>query len=190
MSISINGNGITSANIADGAITNADITDVAASKLTGALPAISGAALTGINAKVLNHIVSVAGITNTGNQSGGSWYTGQSVDYTPLSDNSTIYVMSNGVYQEYNNSDGAGNMSYNARMLVNNTTASVSFNSHTNFYSNTESHIVREHSISHSISNSSTSSINIKFQAYANGSARVEFRSVYGIYMQITEVAN
>ena len=48
MSISINGNGITSANIADGAITNADITDVAASKLTGALPAISGAALTNL----------------------------------------------------------------------------------------------------------------------------------------------
>jgi len=48
MAISINGNGITSANIADGAITNADITDVAASKLTGALPAISGAALTNL----------------------------------------------------------------------------------------------------------------------------------------------
>jgi len=54
MSISINGNGITSANIADGAITNADITDVAASKLTGALPAISGAALTNLPASGLS----------------------------------------------------------------------------------------------------------------------------------------
>jgi len=50
MAISINGTGITSANIADGAITNADIADVAASKLTGALPAISGAALTNLPA--------------------------------------------------------------------------------------------------------------------------------------------
>ena len=34
--------------IADGTIANADINDLAASKLTGALPAISGASLTGI----------------------------------------------------------------------------------------------------------------------------------------------
>ena len=35
--------------IADGTIANADIADLAASKLTGALPAISGASLTGIS---------------------------------------------------------------------------------------------------------------------------------------------
>ena len=49
MAITINGSGITSANIADGTIVNADVNDVAASKLTGALPAISGASLTGID---------------------------------------------------------------------------------------------------------------------------------------------
>ena len=38
--------------IADGTIANADIADLAASKLTGALPAISGASLTGVG-KVL-----------------------------------------------------------------------------------------------------------------------------------------
>jgi len=39
---------VTSTKIADGTIVNADVNDVAASKLTGALPAISGASLTGI----------------------------------------------------------------------------------------------------------------------------------------------
>ncbi len=45
----ITGLQINSANIVDGSIVNADINDLAASKLTGALPAISGAALTGID---------------------------------------------------------------------------------------------------------------------------------------------
>jgi hypothetical protein len=40
---------VTSAKIVDGTIVDADINDVAASKLTGALPAISGANLTGIS---------------------------------------------------------------------------------------------------------------------------------------------
>jgi len=48
MAITISGSGITSANIADGTIVNADVNDVAASKLTGALPAISGASLTNL----------------------------------------------------------------------------------------------------------------------------------------------
>ena len=48
MAITISGSGITSANIADGTIVNADVADVAASKLTGALPAIDGSALTGV----------------------------------------------------------------------------------------------------------------------------------------------
>tara|TARA_Y100000004_G_scaffold177050_1_gene218208 strand:- start:4386 stop:5039 length:654 start_codon:yes stop_codon:yes gene_type:complete len=45
----ITGLQINSANIVDGSIVNADINDLAASKLTGALPAISGANLTGIS---------------------------------------------------------------------------------------------------------------------------------------------
>jgi len=51
MAITISGSGITSANIADGTIVNADVNDVAASKLTGALPAIDGSSLTGISAE-------------------------------------------------------------------------------------------------------------------------------------------
>ena len=53
MPISINGSGsitgITAGGLPDGCILDADINGVAASKLTGALPAISGAALTGIS---------------------------------------------------------------------------------------------------------------------------------------------
>jgi hypothetical protein len=41
---------VTSTKIADGTITNADVNDVAASKLTGALPAIDGSNLTGVAA--------------------------------------------------------------------------------------------------------------------------------------------
>ncbi len=48
MAITINGSGITSSEITDGTIVNADVNDVAASKLTGALPAIDGSSLTGI----------------------------------------------------------------------------------------------------------------------------------------------
>jgi hypothetical protein len=154
------------------------------------LPAIDGSALTGKVGKVLNYIVTTAGRTTTGDQVGGSWYTGQSVDYTPVSNNSKIYIYSTGAYQEYNNNDGDGNMSFNNRLLIDNTTASEAILTHTNFYTNTATHVVRVHPVAYTISNSSTTSINIKFQAYADSSARVEYRSFYGMYMQITEVKN
>jgi len=41
MAITISGSGITSANIADGTIVNADVNDVAASKLTGAFTEVT-----------------------------------------------------------------------------------------------------------------------------------------------------
>jgi len=44
-------NAVVTGKIADGTIANADINDLAASKLTGALPAISGASLTGVGLK-------------------------------------------------------------------------------------------------------------------------------------------
>ena len=54
MPVSINGNtgvitGITAGGLPDGCIVDADINGMAASKLSGALPAISGASLTGIS---------------------------------------------------------------------------------------------------------------------------------------------
>ena len=48
----ITGLQINSANIVNGSIVNEDINDLAASKLTGALPAISGASLTGLTAGI------------------------------------------------------------------------------------------------------------------------------------------
>ena len=50
MALTLSGSGITSANIVDGTIVNADVNDVAASKLTGALPAIDGSSLTNLPA--------------------------------------------------------------------------------------------------------------------------------------------
>jgi len=49
-SADIEDSAITSAKILDGTIANADVNDLASSKLTGALPAISGASLTALNA--------------------------------------------------------------------------------------------------------------------------------------------
>ena len=100
MSISINGNGITSANIADGAITNADIADVAASKLTGALPAISGAALTNLpgGGKVLQ-VVSSSKETTTAVSSTSFVTSGLSVSITPVSTSSKILVLITGTVQ-------------------------------------------------------------------------------------------
>ena len=58
-------NSITAGKIADGTISNADINDLAASKLTGALPAISGASLTGITTgKVLQVVTDTGSTTN------------------------------------------------------------------------------------------------------------------------------
>ena len=154
------------------------------------LPAINGSALTGNVGKVLNHIVSADGRTTTGNQVGGSWYTGQSVDYTPLSDNSKIYIVCSGGYQEYNNNDSDGNMAFYNRLLIDDTTGSEQMDTHTNFYTNAATHHTKNHFQRHIINNSSTTSINIKFQAYAGGSHRVEYRAHYGMWMQITEVEN
>lgn len=93
MAITISGSGITSANIADGTIVNADVNDVAASKLTGALPAISGASLTNLPAggKVLQ-------IQKSDFDATISWTTyndviGSGVTITPSSTSSKIYVM-------------------------------------------------------------------------------------------------
>jgi len=58
MAITINGSGITSSEIADGTIVNADVNDVAASKLTGALPALDGSSLTGVSGGKVLQVVS------------------------------------------------------------------------------------------------------------------------------------
>jgi hypothetical protein len=66
MAITISGSGITSANIADGTIVNADVADLAASKLTGALPAIDGSALTGLGGSLAFRAKRLAGNQSLG----------------------------------------------------------------------------------------------------------------------------
>ena len=96
MAITISGSGITSANIADGTIVNADVADVAASKLTGALPAIDGSALTGVG-KVLQ-VVTTSTTTKTVLSAGSAGQTifydiaGLSLAITPTSTSSKILV--------------------------------------------------------------------------------------------------
>ena len=91
MAITISGSGITSANIADGTIVNADVADVAASKLTGALPAIDGSSLTGVG-KVLQV---VQGTTSTHASIGGASFvdTNLTATITPSSTSSKILVL-------------------------------------------------------------------------------------------------
>jgi len=95
MALVLNGSGITSANIADGTIVNADVADVAASKLTGALPAIDGSALTGMPAggKVLQ-VVSVSK-ADTYSSSGTTFadITGLAASITPSATTSKIMVI-------------------------------------------------------------------------------------------------
>jgi len=92
MALTLSGSGITSANIVDGTIVNADVNDVAASKLTGALPAIDGSSLTGTG-KVLQ-VVS-GNFTSIASTSSTSWQdSGLSVNITPSSTSSKILVLS------------------------------------------------------------------------------------------------
>ena len=86
--------------IADGTIANADIADLAASKLTGALPAISGASLTGLTSSQMP-TGSVLGVyydsITTGINVGGSTYTWYdipdlSLTITPKSSSSKFWI--------------------------------------------------------------------------------------------------
>ena len=89
--------------IADGTIANADIADLAASKLTGALPAISAANLTGIPAPTtaqmpagsVLQVVNTNYGTETSSTSATFADTGITLTITPTSANSKILVLVN-----------------------------------------------------------------------------------------------
>jgi hypothetical protein len=91
MAITISGSGITSANIADGAIVDADVSGIAASKLTGALPAIDGSALTGNVGKVLQ--VGFATYSTNFTTASSAWVnTGLTITLTPKTNTSKMLV--------------------------------------------------------------------------------------------------
>jgi len=98
MAITISGSGITSANIADGTIVNADVNDVAASKLTGALPAIDGSSLTNLpgGGKVLQVVTGAAQSSRVTFSSTTFADTGLTVDITPSATSSKILVIASG----------------------------------------------------------------------------------------------
>ena len=86
--------------IADGTIANADIADLAASKLTGALPAISGASLTGFTDAQMpaGSVLQVVQVTsNSQTDPNASWTAigGASVVITPSSSSSKILISFN-----------------------------------------------------------------------------------------------
>ena len=89
-------NTISTAKIQSNAITDAKIaTGITASKLSGALPALDGSALTGVSAgKVLQVVM---GTTNTAAQTGGATYadTGLSATITPSATSSKVLAMVN-----------------------------------------------------------------------------------------------
>ena len=108
MAITISGSGITSANIADGTIVNADVNDVAASKLTGALPAIDGSSLTNLPAggKVAQVLYSIA--TN-GQTIATTTYTDMTslpITITPTAGSKLIFILKIGYHM--NHSEGFG----------------------------------------------------------------------------------
>jgi len=86
---------VTSAKISDGSIVNADVNDVAASKLTGALPAISGASLTNLpgGGKVLQVVNTIITATQTMTADGvEEGITGLTVSITPSATTSKVLV--------------------------------------------------------------------------------------------------
>ena len=105
MPVTINGDGsitgISAGGLPAGSVTDATIAGMASSKLSGALPAISGANLTGISASVTatnmpagtivkyQHTTSAASNNITSTQ---SWttFSGTQVDFTPTFSNSKL----------------------------------------------------------------------------------------------------
>ena len=84
------GNAVTSAKILDGTIASGDVNDLAASKLTGALPAISGASLTGVSTSNLLNMETESVATKR--FSTNSWVDQNSYTYTCVDGNSQILV--------------------------------------------------------------------------------------------------
>ena len=126
MAITISGSGITSANIADGTIVNADVADVAASKLTGALPAIDGSALTNLpgGGKVLQVVQGSLNTTEVLTTSNTRQTTTATVSITPSATTSKILVMGNGQWYKYNNGTH-GNYNRGAVQLYKGTTSTL-----------------------------------------------------------------
>jgi len=81
--------------IQDGTVVNADIVSLAASKLTGALPAISGASLTGITTGKILQVQYVVFSTTLTTSSDTFTAFNETLDITPSATSSKIYAFCN-----------------------------------------------------------------------------------------------
>ena len=88
-------NSVDSAELIDGAVDDSHIAALTASKLTGALPAISGASLTGITTgKILQVVSGTPRSSDASTTTTGSWVnSGTNVNITPSSTSSKILVL-------------------------------------------------------------------------------------------------
>ena len=124
---------VDSGTIATGTIVNADINDLAASKLTGALPAISGASLTGI---VGGKVLQVVSGTNTTNLvlATSSWIDyGLSVAITPSATTSKVLIQ----FSLQCISFQTGTTGFSTRIVRNSTALFTSSGGYSNFSSAT-----------------------------------------------------
>ena len=111
--------------IADGTIANADIADLAASKLTGALPAISGASLTGITTGKLLQVV-FGDTTTAATSTSTTWVdTTLTATITPSSTSSKIYIS---VHQNCEN--GTNGLGEELQLLRDSTSAVILANAY------------------------------------------------------------
>ena len=110
---------VTTNKIANGAVTDAKINTMAASKLTGALPAISGAALTGITPPLVGSPIALSGLSNktfTGIPAGTNRFTvvlddvsGPSNGYLKLQLGTSSGIETGGVYLTIDSNGTGGN---------------------------------------------------------------------------------
>ena len=123
MPVTINGDGsisgLSAGGLPAGSVTDATIAGMSSSKLSGALPAISGANLTGISASVTAATMPAGTVikyqfttstTQTNITSTQSWTTfaGTTVDFTPTFSNSKLDIMWSFALESDNNPNGLG----------------------------------------------------------------------------------
>ena len=126
---------------ADGTITNAKIQSMAASKLTGALPAIDGSALTGISAGIVK--TAISRIDATASRSGTSL--GELADFgsfTPSQTTSTVYILGNA------NFGAPASQYFGACFFINGTAYRSTDNSMLNYYASYPNNGYNTHNVS------------------------------------------
>jgi len=173
-----------------GTVADARISALTASKLTGALPAISGASLTNLpdGGKLLK-----AAFTNTlqktGNWTDTSEHTILSLSYTPVSATSTLYITNNLTFQLYGNGNGV-NLEIQIHTKEDGATILDGRDLHWNTYATSDQvHFTPSHTASitrpSTNTNARTFTVTLKNEI---GNRRIQIGSYYPRFLQILEV--